>query len=105
MSIDMDRTCRVYFFIYDPDSGGEAVRQDTRCFNSFKPILVHTGSVRIQDVLLIKTDSDWFKLVRARCMMFYSFKPIQTSSNWFRQDARCFTLTRLFRTGSNWFNY
>jgi hypothetical protein len=75
MSIDMDRTCRVYFFIYDPDSGGEAVRQGARCFthsNLFK--LVHTGSGRVQDVLLI-----------------------QTFSNWFRQDARWFTHSNLFR--------
>ncbi len=66
-------------------------------FYSFKPILVHTGSGRVQDVLLIQTYSDWFKLVQAGCKMFYSFKPVQTSSNWFRQDARCFTHSNLFR--------
>jgi hypothetical protein len=28
MSIDMDATSRVYFFIHDPEAGGEAVRED-----------------------------------------------------------------------------
>jgi hypothetical protein len=100
MSIDMDRTCRVYFFIYDPDSGGEAVRQDTRCFthsNRFR--LVHTGSGRMQDVLLIQTYSDWLILVQAGCKMFYSFKPIRTGLKWLRQDARCFTNSKIFQVG------
>ncbi len=32
MSIDMDQSSRVYFFIYDPESAGEAVREDIRTF-------------------------------------------------------------------------
>ncbi len=54
-------------------------------------ILVGRQSGRMQDVLLIQTDSNWFILVQAGYKMFYSFKPIQTGSYWFRQDAICFT--------------
>jgi hypothetical protein len=141
MSIDMDRTCRVYFFIYDPDSGGEAVRQGARCFSHSNLFgLIQTGSGRKPDVLLFYTYSDWFKLVQAEercftnsntdwfqtgtgrmqdvllnqtysdrfklaqagCKMFYYFKH-RLVSNWYRQDARCFTHSNLFRlvqTGS-----
>jgi hypothetical protein len=88
MSIDMDRTCRVYFFIYDPDSGGEAVRQDTRCF-------IHSN--------LFITGSFWFRQD--------SFKPIQTGSYWFRQDSfkpiqtgsYCMVQAGLIQTYSDWF--
>ncbi len=95
--------CKMFYSIKPIQTGSNWHRQDARCFTISNTDWFQTGTGRMQDVLLIQTYSDWFKLVQAGCKMFYSFKPIQTGSNWLKQDASCFNHSYLFRqahTGS-----
>jgi hypothetical protein len=98
--------CKTFYSFKPFQTGSNWLRQGARCFTHSNLVRqAHTGSGRMQDVLLSQTYSDWFILVQAGCKMFYSFKPIQTGSYWFRQDARCkmFYSFKHIQTGSYWF--